>query len=110
MGMTMATTMMATVTVTMTMTMTMALAMAGGQRQPLTAWCGAGIRRPEAAEMGIKQKWEQCGYDRLKILISTIVTWVYFFAGSHIMLVTAMHDWLENLLALALVPAYTYVQ
>ncbi len=37
--------------------------------------CG---RRPEAAEMRIKQKWEQCGYDSRKFLFSKIVTWVYF--------------------------------
>jgi hypothetical protein len=60
------------------MTMTMMAAAARGQRQPLTAWCGAGVRRPEVAEMGIKQKWEQCGYDKLKFLFSKIVTWVYF--------------------------------
>ncbi len=77
---TMATTMMATVIATITTTMMAAAAAAGGRRQPLMAWCGAGIRRPEAAEMGIKQKWGQCGYDRLKFLISKIVRWVYFYS------------------------------
>ncbi len=47
---------------------------AGEQQQLLTAWYGAGIRRPKAAEMGIKWKWEQCGYYRLIFLISKIVT------------------------------------
>ncbi len=28
--------------------------------------------------MGIKLKWEQCGYDKRKLLFSKIVTWVYF--------------------------------
>jgi hypothetical protein len=42
------------------MTTTMIAAAARGQRQPLTAWCGAGVRQPEAVEMEIKQKWEQC--------------------------------------------------
>jgi hypothetical protein len=79
-GVTVATTIMATMTATMTTTMTAAAAAAGGQWQMLTLWCGAGIRRPEAAEMGIKQKWKQCGYDRLKFLISKIVTWVYFYS------------------------------
>ncbi len=79
MAMTMATTMMASVTATMMTTMRGAAAAAGGQWQPLTAWCGARIRWPEAAESGIKWKWEQCGYDRLKILIIKIVTWVYFY-------------------------------
>ncbi len=37
------------------------------------------IRWLEAAESGIKRKWEQCGYDRLKILISNIVSWVYLY-------------------------------
>jgi hypothetical protein len=69
----MGTTMIATVTATMTTTMTAAIAAAGGQRQLLMAWCGASIRWPKAAEMGIKQKWEQCGYDK-------IVTWVYFYS------------------------------
>jgi hypothetical protein len=72
---TMATTMMATVTAAMTTTMTGAR----GRWQPLTAWCGAGIWWLEAAEMGIKQKWEQCGYDKHKFLSSKIVTWVYFY-------------------------------
>jgi hypothetical protein len=57
---------------------TMMAAVARERQQPLTAWCGAGIRQPEAAEIGIKQKWEQCGYDKLKFLFSKIVTWVYF--------------------------------
>ncbi len=34
----------------------------------------------ETAEMGIKRKWEQCGYARLKFVISKIVTWVYFYS------------------------------
>ncbi len=35
---------------------------AGGVRQQLlTAWCGAGVRRPEAAEMGIKQNENNVG-------------------------------------------------
>ncbi len=38
------------------MTMTMMAAAAGGRWQPLMAWCGAGVRRPEATEMGIKWK------------------------------------------------------
>ncbi len=81
----MATTMMATVTVAMTMMMTgndddndgsggrRAMAAADGM-----VW--GGLRRPEVAEMGIKQKWEQCGYDydKRKFLFSKIVTWVYF--------------------------------
>jgi len=52
----------------------------GGRRATVaaTAWCVAGIRWPEAAEMGIKRKWEWCGYDRWKFLFSKIVTWVYF--------------------------------
>ena len=33
----------------------------------------------EAAEMGIKQKWEQCGYDRWKFLYRKIVTWIAFY-------------------------------
>jgi hypothetical protein len=56
----------------------MTVVAAGGRRQPLTAWCGAGVRQPEAAEMGKKQKWEQCGYDKWKFLFNNIVTWVYF--------------------------------
>jgi hypothetical protein len=76
--MTIATTMMAMVTAAM-VTMMTAAAAAGGQWQPLTAWCGAGVMQPEAAEMGIKQKWEQCGYDKQKFLISKIVMWVYFY-------------------------------
>ncbi len=52
---------------------------AGLQWQPPMAWCGAGIRRPEVAEMGIKQKQEQCGYDRWKFLFSKIFTRVYFY-------------------------------
>jgi hypothetical protein len=53
-------------------------AAAGGHWQPLMAWCGAGVRRPEAAEMGIKWKWEQCGYDKWKFLFSKVVRRVYF--------------------------------
>jgi hypothetical protein len=49
------------------------------RRQVSTSWCGAGGRRPELAEMGIKRKWEQCGYDRQKFLFSKIVAWVYFY-------------------------------
>jgi hypothetical protein len=60
------------------MTTTMTVAAAGRQQQPLMAWCGAGVRLPEVAEMGIKQKWEQCGYDKQKYLFSIIVMWVYF--------------------------------
>jgi hypothetical protein len=78
MATTMATTMMAMVTATMTRMMTGAVAAARRHRQPLTAWCGAGIRRLEAAEMGIKRKWEQCRYDRLNFFIRKTVTWVYF--------------------------------
>jgi hypothetical protein len=48
------------------MMMTMTVAAAGGQWQPLTAWCGAGVRQLEAAETGIKRKWEQYGYDKQK--------------------------------------------
>ena len=81
--------MMVTVTaamMTMTMVVVVAVAavvvvvevVAGVQRQLPTAWCGAGIRRPEAAEMGIKRKREQCGYDRWKFVFSKIVTRVYF--------------------------------
>ena len=44
-----------------------------------TAWCGAGVRWPEATEMGIKRKWEECGYDTWIYLCSKIVTWVYFY-------------------------------
>ncbi len=77
---TMVTMMMGMVTATITTTMTVAAAAAEGQKQPLTAWCGAGLRQPEVEEMGIKRKWEQCGYDRLKFLISKIVTWVYFYS------------------------------
>jgi hypothetical protein len=62
------------------MTMTMMAAVAGGQWQPLTAWCEAGVRQPEVAEMGIKRKWEQCGYDKRKFLFSKIVTWVYIYS------------------------------
>jgi hypothetical protein len=65
---TMAMTMMAMVKVGMMTTMT-AVAATGGQWQPLMAWCGAGGMRSEAAEMGIKQKWEQSGYDKQKIFI-----------------------------------------
>ncbi len=39
----------------------------GGGRRATAAADGmvwAGIRWPEAVEMGIKQKWEQCGYDK----------------------------------------------
>ena len=51
----------------------MAVMVAGVQRQLPGAWCGAGVRQPEAAEMVIKQKWEQCGYDGWKFLFSKIV-------------------------------------
>ena len=54
----------------------------GGGRHAMAAangMVGASIRQPAAAEMGIKQKWEQCGYDRWKILFSKIVSRVYFF-------------------------------
>jgi hypothetical protein len=71
-----ATTMMATVTAAMTTPMTGT----GGRWQPLTAWCREGVRRPEGAEMGIKWKWEQCGYDQHKFLFSKIVVWVYFYS------------------------------
>jgi hypothetical protein len=58
--------------------MTMMAAAAGGQQQLLTAWCGAGVRWPEVAEMGIKRKWEQCGYDKRKFVFSIFVTWIIF--------------------------------
>ena len=38
----------------------------GGGRRVMAAWCGAGVRRSEAVEMAIKQKRDQCGYDRWK--------------------------------------------
>ncbi len=52
-------------------------------------WCGAGIRWPKAAEMGIKQKWEQCGYDSQKSLFSKVVKWVYFICTLHCSPVTS---------------------
>jgi hypothetical protein len=79
----MVTTMMMTVTAAMTTTM-----MgddddddSGGSRRATAAAEGmvwACVRQPEVAEMGIKQKWEQCGHDERKFLFSKIVTWVYF--------------------------------
>jgi hypothetical protein len=81
--MTMATTMMVTMMATMTTMMTGNDNNddGGGSRRAMAAADGmlwAGIRWPEAAEIGIKQKCEQCGYDKWKFLFSKIVTWVYF--------------------------------
>jgi hypothetical protein len=61
--------------------MTTMLAVAAGRYpQSLMVWCGAGGRQPEVAEMGIKQKWEQCECDKGKFLFSKIVSWVYFYS------------------------------
>jgi hypothetical protein len=60
------------------MTTMMTVVAARGQQQPLTAWCGAGIRWPEVAETGMKQKWEQCGYDNQNCYLVKLLPWFIF--------------------------------
>ena len=52
------------------------MAAAAGGRADGVVW---GRRQAaKAAEMGINQKWEQCGYNSQKFLYRKIVTWVTF--------------------------------
>ena len=60
------------------------------QRQPSTAWYGGNVRQPEAAEVGIKQKWEQCGYDRWKIYLVKLLPGYIFICTLQCSLVNSI--------------------
>ena len=91
-----------TMTVAM-MTMTMAAAVvaaaamvvkvaAGMQRQLPTAWCGAGVRWPEAAKMGIKRNGNIVGMiDRKFYLVKLLHGFIFYVPYSVYQLLLNCH-------------------